>query len=295
MGTVKDTAAVCPVCAGALRPWIRKMGRDVRRCGQCAQIVVPEGVARRADGASIYESADAIFEADGNAEYYLDETNARAARVKLAYVARFCPPGARLLDVGASYGHFLAVAVETYNASGIDVSATAASWGRAAFGVNLTVGSVYGMSEERGGTCGAITFWDVIEHLEDPAAALDEIRRSLVPGGWLFVSTPDAGSLVAQLLGSRWHYLDPVQHINLFSRANLVRLLSDRGFTVVHHRYFGRSYRVGYVVNRLMYLSARGVASSPGENRNAFASRFRNLIIPIKLWDVVGVAARRND
>jgi SAM-dependent methyltransferase len=278
------------VCAGTLRRWTQKIGREVFRCAQCGQIVVPDGVARRADGASIYESADTIFEAD----YYLDETNERAARAKLAYVARFCPPGTRLLDVGASYGHFLAAAAETYDGTGIEVSAAAADWGRTTFGVNVTVGSVYGMSEGRVASCGAITFWDVIEHLEDPGAAIDEIRRSLIPGGWLFVSTPDAGSLVATLMGARWHYLDPVQHINLFSRANLTRLLSDRGFTVVHHRYFGRSYRISYVVNRLQYLVSDG-ASPPAVTRSAVRSGFRALTVPIKLWDVVGLAARRND
>jgi SAM-dependent methyltransferase len=267
----------------------------VCRCAECGQIVVPEGLARRADGASIYESADTIFEADGNADYYLDETNARAARAKLAYVARFCRPGTRLLDVGASYGHFLAAAANTYIASGIEVSAAAADWGRTTFGVDVTVESVYGMSGRRTGTCGAITFWDVIEHLEDPGAAIDEIRNSLVPGGWLFVSTPDAGSLVAKLMGVRWHYLDPVQHINLFSLANLSRLLSNHGFTVAHHRHFGRSYRASYVINRLMYLVSDGAASSPAMNRGALASGFRSLTLPVKLWDVVGVAARRND
>ncbi len=295
MGAVTDTDARCPVCAGALTRWTRKMGREVFRCAHCGQIVVPEGVARRADGASIYESADTIFEADGNAEYYLDETNERAARAKLAYVARFCPPGTRLLDVGASYGHFLAAAAKTYNASGIEVSAAAAEWGRTTFGVDVTVGSVYGMSEGRAGTCGAITFWDVIEHLENPGAAIDEIRRSLVPGGWVFVSTPDAGSLVATLMGAHWHYLDPVQHINLFSRANLIRLLSDRGFTVVHRRYFGRSYRVSYVVNRLRYLMPGGGMSSAAADGRAPASGLGRLALPIKLWDVVGIAARRID
>lgn len=267
------------------------MGRGVFRCAGCGQIVVPEGVARRADGASIYESTDTIFEADGNADYYLDETNEHAARAKLAYVQRFCAPGARLLDVGASYGHFLAAAQKAYKASGIEVSAAAAEWGRTTFGVNVTVGSVYELSKGREAACDAITFWDVIEHLESPGAALDEIRRTLAPGGWLFVSTPDAGSLAATLMGARWHYLDPVQHINLFSRANLVRLLSDRGFTVAHHRYFGRSYRVSYIVNRLKYLVSGGAASSTAKP----ASGIRTLTVPIKLWDVVGLAARRND
>ena len=67
--------------------------------------------------------------------------------------------------------------------------------------------------------------------------------------------------MAARLLGSRWHYLDPIQHLNLFSRANLVRLLSQHGFRLLGYRYFGRSYRVNYIANRLRYLAFGGAGS----------------------------------
>jgi hypothetical protein len=103
----------------------------------------------------------------------------------------------------------------------------------------------------------------------------------------LFLSTPDAGSLAARLLGSRWYYLDPVQHLNLFSRANLLRMVSERGFRLLGYRYFGRSYRVNYIANRLRYLALGG------SNSHASAPMrvpFGQLTIPIKLWDVMGLA-----
>lgn len=269
------------------------MERDVSRCHACRHIVVPAGLVRRADGASIYESEDSIFRADGNEEYYVDDTNLEAARVKRAYVARYCRPGARLLDVGASYGHFLAEAHGQYRATGIEVSPAAVAWGREHFQVDLRVGSVYDLPHEAG-DFDAVTFWDVIEHLEQPATAVDEIRRRLKPGGLFFLSTPDAGSLVARAMGSRWHYLDPIQHINLFSRANLTRLLREHGFNIVDSRYFGRSYRVSYVANRLIYLAlAKGPTSGPVDR--APSRWFRRWTIPIKLWDVMGIAARRGE
>ena len=235
---------------------------------------------RRGDGSSIYESGDSIFEADGNADYYLDDTNAAAARAKLDFVARFCPAGKRLLDVGASFGHFLAAAQTRYQAAGIEVSPAAVAWARSTFNVSIDVGSVYDAAARTvGARYDAVTCWDVIEHLEDPAAAIDQIRECLVPGGLLFLSTPDAGSIVARVMGSRWHYLDPVQHLNLFSHANLVRLLSAHRFALVDSRYFGRGYRLSYIVNRLRYL-ATGRAASP--------IRALNVSVPIKLWDVAG-------
>jgi len=283
------TAPRCPVCRGALRPWFEKMGRRVYKCPSCAHIAVPEGVVRRSDGLTIYESDDSIFESDGNQDYYFDQTNAAAASAKADYVARVCPLGGRLLDVGASYGHFLAAASPRFLVTGIEVSQSAAEWARSTFGVSIQVGSVYDLPADLVGTCDAVTFWDVIEHLEDPAGAVRELRQCLRPNGMLFLSTPDAGSLVAKVMGRRWHYLDPVQHINLFSRRNLIRLLTEQGFSVVETRYFGRGYRVSYIINRLSYLTLGRAISLP----NRLANWLGAWTIPIKLWDVVGITARR--
>jgi SAM-dependent methyltransferase len=273
----------CLVCGGALSLWCRRMERDVYRCPSCRHIAVPGGLMRDSGGASIYESTSSIFDADGNRDYYHDETNADAARAKLEYVSRFCPPGRRLLDVGASFGHFLAQARGKYDASGIEVSASAVAWARSAFDVDISVGSVYDVS--RGADrFDAITCWDVIEHLEDPAGAIDRMRQALVPGGLLFLSTPDAGALVARVMGARWHYLDPIQHLHLFSRRNLVRFVTGRGFTFVDSKHFGRGYRLRYVINRLRYLAgAHGTVAT-----TAGSSMLLNLTIPIKLWDVAG-------
>lgn len=273
----------CAVCGAATEPWCRKLDRDVFRCGACGHITVPAGLMRTADGASIYESDESIFEADGNAAYYFDDTNAEAAREKLAFVTQYAQTGGRLLDVGASFGHFLAEARSRFQATGIEVSPSAVTWAKRTFSVDIGVGSIY---ELRAGKYDVVTCWDVIEHLESPADAIGQIRSHLAPGGRLFISTPDAGSLVARVMGSRWHYLDPVQHLNVFSRRNLTRLLSAHGLSVIGYRHFGRSYRIGYIVDRLKYLAGgRG-------GTTAIPSAIAKVAIPIKLWDVMGLVAQ---
>lgn len=243
---------------------------------------------RDAHGTSIYESDDDLFSAGGNADYYFDDTNAAAARDKLAFVTTYAPAGGRLLDVGASFGHFLAEARSRFTATGIEVSPSAVAWARRTFDVDVKVGSIYELGDQLSdrGAFDVVTCWDVVEHLEHPASALERLRRCLAPKGRLFLSTPDAGSLVARLMGSRWHYLDPVQHLNLFSRANLARLLDAAGFRLIGHTYFGRGYRVDYIVNRLRYLAAGG---GNGHESRPWHLPLGRLALPIKLWDVMGL------
>jgi SAM-dependent methyltransferase len=288
--TVEDA---CVVCHGNLVPWFEKIGRSVYRCPTCRHIQVPAGVVCLADGTSIYEAAHSeVFEGHGNIDYYLDEGTALAAQVKLEFVQAFAPPGGTLLDVGASFGHFLATAGRAFRAVGVELNPTAVAWSRRELRVENFVGSLYALPPEVTPPFDVISAWDVIEHLDDPRGALAFLRTYLKPGGWLFLSTPDAGAWTARVLGSSWYYQDPVQHVNLFSRANLVRLLRESGFEIAGSRCFGRRYRVRYVVNRLAYLAGDHPARHLVGLLKRLPERVLRSSVNIKLGDVMGLAAQ---
>jgi 2-polyprenyl-3-methyl-5-hydroxy-6-metoxy-1,4-benzoquinol methylase len=257
---------------------------------------VPEGLAVGADGLSIYESQEnSVFEADGNDGYYLDhESNLANCRRKLAFVRRHLPGGARVCDVGANFGHFLKAASSVYRVAGFDVSPSAVAWSRGSFGVENVVGSIYEPPTE-GVPWDAVTCWDVLEHLADPRAALLRVAELLRPDGWLFASTPDSGSLVAQALGRRWHYLDPIQHINVFSRASLRMLLEEVGFEVVEATALGHSYRLRYVWDRLCYLHAKGVLGASLRFARQLTRPLAGCSVYLQLGDVLILAAKRRD
>jgi SAM-dependent methyltransferase len=282
----------CPLCGAALDAGYLKLGRRVHTCRSCGHITVPEGVAVGPDGRSIYESPRPVFEQDGNIEYYLDESTTVAARDKAALVGRFCAPGTRLLDAGASYGHFLAVAQERFDACGLEINQAAVEWSIRHFGVRNTVGSVYAPPPGLAGPFGAITCWDIVEHLAEPERALRRCRDLVPTGGWLFLSTPDAGSLVARAMGRHWHYLDPLQHINLFSRGNLESLLRRAGFRPRQWVHLGHSYRVSYVANRLEYLLRDSALRHLARGLQIAVRPIRECHLTLKLWDVMAVAAQ---
>ena len=81
-------------------------------------------------------------------------------------------------------------------------------------------------------------FADVLEHLEDPFAALGMAHDIALPGATLVSSVPNAGhlSLVRDLLLGRF---DPVPagledagHLRWFTRGSLTRMLGDTGWNV---------------------------------------------------------------
>ena len=260
------------------------------RCVRCGYGWVPEGIAITTAGLSIYEdSSRALF--DEQSDYYLDEGASDAARDKLAWVRRYVEHG-RLLDVGAGFGHFVHAAAAHFAAAGLEPSPMAVEWARRQFGAAVQVGTLDAYAAANEGRIDVLTMFDVIEHLDDPRATLGHCHRALSPGGWLFLSTPDFGSVVARLLGRHWYYLDLEQHVSLFSAANLTRLLDACGFDVVEQRTFGRRYRAGYIERRLLELGREntllklaGLAARP-------LRLTPNAHVAINLGDVMGIVAR---
>jgi 2-polyprenyl-3-methyl-5-hydroxy-6-metoxy-1,4-benzoquinol methylase len=259
------------------------------RCTRCGFAWIPEGVPHTARGLSIYEDEELnLFGPDD--DYYRDPTADEAAQAKLAWVTRFTP-GGRLLDVGANVGTFVRYARERFEAIGIEPNAATVAWAKAHTGAAVELGSIFTEVPGYVGRFDAITLFDVIEHVADPAAALRQCRRYLAPGGRLFVTTPDMGSAGARLLGSHWYYIDVEQHISMFSTANLTRLLSAHGFRVIDRRTFGRRYRFSYIERRLKDLSRESVLLRAAHTLALPLRLAGERQVALNLGDVVGLTA----
>ncbi len=80
---------------------------------------------------------------------------------------------------------------------------------------------------------------EVIEHVADTARWLSEVRRVLVPGGHLLVTTPSHGRL-RLLVGGIERYSEPLgDHLHLYTRRSLRLLLAEFGFGAVQVRSAG--------------------------------------------------------
>jgi cyclopropane fatty-acyl-phospholipid synthase-like methyltransferase len=264
----------------------------MRACRICAFRWIPQGVRHSTSGLTIYDDDASVFFAEGSADYYLDDTARDAAVEKLAWVTSHVS-GGRLLDVGANVGFFVTAAAGRFDATGIEPNVHAVRWASATLKAPMSVGSVYDDHAEFTGRFDAITLFDVIEHVPDARQALLQCREWLADDGRLFITTPDAGSVPARLLGRHWYYVDMNEHIALFSKDNLTALLEQAGFEVTSARTIGRRYRFSYIERRLAYLA-----------RTAPVMRLAHLAAqPLRLWprgsirlnlgDAIGVVARK--
>jgi len=80
-----------------------------------------------------------------------------------------------------------------------------------------------------------ITLWHVFEHLRDPHATLNEIRRLLRPSGTLLMSMPNVEGDQAQRFGKHWLHHDPPRHLFGFGPETLRSIFARTGFRLVDH------------------------------------------------------------
>ena len=240
----------------------------------------------------MYDDPASSFMNEEQSDYYRDESALDAAAEKAAWVRGHAAAGSRLLDVGANFGFFVKEAGTWFDARGIEPSPILAEWARTHLQVQVEAGSIYDERAEFRGRFDVVTMFDVIEHLDDPRAALQRCREYLKPEGRLFITTPDTGSGMAGLLRGHWYYIDFVQHVSLFDSANLRRLLADTGFVVDDRRTVGRRYKLSYIERRL-----RELGRAQPILRLAHVAALPLLLWPdahirINLRDVMGIAAR---
>ncbi len=75
-----------------------------------------------------------------------------------------------------------------------------------------------------------IVSFQVIEHLYNPGAMLDNVKTHLKPGGIFLLTTPNLSGIGARLMKKRWHgYRD--DHVSLLHKKDWETLIESRGYT----------------------------------------------------------------
>ena len=133
--------------------------------------------------------------------------------------------------------------------------------------------------------------WDYLEHAIDPRADVAEAYARLRPGGILALSTGDAGSLLARFSLARWHLMTPRHHNFFFTPWTIGLLLGSVGFEIVAIGHPAAVFPVRYLAHKAhLALDVRPVDSVA---RRLARSRLGARAIPVNLWDVMTVVARR--
>jgi SAM-dependent methyltransferase len=138
------------------------------------------------------------------------------------------PPG-KLLDVGCGNGQFLDAAKRLgWKTVGSEIAYAAANV-VSAMHLRL-VGELEALRARP--HFDAVTFWDVLEHLPDPARALRRAWAVLHVGGLVAVTMPNVVGTGSLFAGTQWPYYDftAYGHIHHLAPKHIRMVLKSAGF-----------------------------------------------------------------
>jgi SAM-dependent methyltransferase len=142
------------------------------------------------------------------------------------------------LDIGCATGCLLAhIQGRGWKVQGAEICEASARYGIEKRGVPIFIGPLEDapfLPE----TFSLIHFSHLIEHVPDPRLLLGIVYRLLVPGGAAVIVTPNRGGFQARLLGKKWRSCI-ADHLNLFNRPGLARLIRESGFSILQTQTWG--------------------------------------------------------
>lgn len=248
MKTVLVERKQCPACQRPRRgrPLLRLPDFSVYSCA-CGVKYLDPSLDETAQIA-IYQGSASLSEINPVLQqYYEYETTDPGSRTgkdyarALAVLAK-CIEGRELCEIGCGTGGFLACAKAAgWDTFGIDSSAENIRSVRAK---NLDAVQTDILDHVVSRKFDGVVLWDLIEHMQDPAALLLKSREFLKPGGYLLVAVPYDPNLISLLAlflyratfgkfrapVSRWYVME---HISYFSKLGLTGLLERNSFRFV--------------------------------------------------------------
>lgn len=231
-GPPSPTACPCcgskgphPLVVKADNSWATGEVLQFYRCAGCQSLLVPEGTFHEF---SDDESSPVAL------QHYVQLGAGIDAMMQPAERARR-PDASRLLDVGCGFGFTLDYWRHAVGGEAVGVEPSAfGRLGAEMLGLDLHVALLEEVPSLRGRLFDVVLSSEVIEHVPDPAAFVQELRQRLAPGGTVVLTTPNAGFVKPESsLSFVLSTLSPGLHRLLLSQKALDDLLRRAGFTHV--------------------------------------------------------------
>jgi methionine biosynthesis protein MetW len=185
---------------------------------------------------------------------------------------RWVPENVRVLDIGCGFGESLGY----FESRGCEAFGVEADENvlRVAnkFGFKVHVGIFDGKRYKKD-FFDYVTLQQVIEHMANPVAILQQISTVLKPGGKVIISTPNAFGWGAAFFGKRWINWHVPYHLNYFSTASIRLAAEKAGLSLIESKTITNSAWLKFQWAHLLLYPKQGSPSaywSPKVSRNLY-------------------------
>jgi SAM-dependent methyltransferase len=208
----------------------------------------------------------------------------RERRAILRRELRRLPGPGRALDIGAAGGGNTRVLEEHgWQAVALEYSDSAADVARSR-GIRVMRADARELPV-RSGTCGLVTAFDVLEHIDEDYLAAAEMVRVLQPGGTALIAVPCDMALWSA-------HDDAVGHMRRYSRSELASLIQKAGLTIERMWSWNVLLRPAVAIRRKSSTGSDLGEVSPLANGLLATVVVAERYLPVKSWPGVSLMLR---
>jgi SAM-dependent methyltransferase len=233
--TSYDICHACPACGrGKNELFMTYNGCDLYECKSCGTIYMfpflDDGAAQ-AFYANSYDNTTSGY-------FAKIDKKMRRSRSRIRRLKRYVHSG-RFLDVGCNGGFVVEAAREAgFIGHGLDIDPVSINYAKKSYPENsFFLGVVERYIDSRPGKFDLIYSSEVIEHVANVRSFANSIVELLVPGGVVYLTTPDISHWRTPRDLTKWDAFGPPAHCTYFTPESLIGLLEDVGLTIIY-RYF---------------------------------------------------------
>jgi len=266
--------AVRPFWSGLFK---EKLFFSYHRCGGCGLLYTP-----------VFFDADQLTELYAHMAPNMDAVPGDAIgatqRGYYRHAERTAPLGGGYLEIGPDVGHLAEVAARRggfdhfwlYEPNRAVHDTLRRAVGRHAITLSTDMDDLSAVPD---GTVGLAVMVHVLDHLLDPVAMLEKIRPKLRPDGLLMAVTHNEGSLLRNVMGTRWPPFC-LQHPELYNTATLRRLMKRAGFARVSVRRSRNHFPLDFLLRQAAWTVGLKLPPLP----------FRSPTIGLRLGNMIALA-----
>lgn len=285
MNVAELVRVTCPLCGGGAAKYERDLaGFTLERCSNCGLVYTnprptEEMLSQHysgADGEKLIAHYSRVVTPSVLAQF-----NRTLDRIESGMPAK-----GRLLDLACAAGYFYEQAsLRGWEAHGADLGEWALEATRLRGVSNMHIGTLadIGFPERH---FDVVHSAQMLEHLTDPLAVLNEVKRIIRPGGLLYVDVPNYHTLTIRMGRDDFWLNKPPEHLNYFTPKTLTRLLSQSGFRDICISSGGGLKWENFLGRRIQRDVSLGDSSGPtshtlavaGSPRASIRSRIRSTV-----------------
>jgi 2-polyprenyl-3-methyl-5-hydroxy-6-metoxy-1,4-benzoquinol methylase len=156
-------------------------------------------------------------------------------RIQKAMVEQCVSKNDRVLEIGGGEGIFLdLLRRHGQNVEMIEPSLTASTRARAR---GIKVHNTYFQKLPPDSAYSLVLMAHVLEHMQDPQAILEDVRKRLLPKGYLILTQTNFKGFMPRFLKKNWYAWVPDQHFSHFSVKGIAYLADRSHFEVITYKY----------------------------------------------------------